>query len=94
MIRQKDIYRRSGEIDYFLGYDYWNKSIMSDVIHQIYQYVFDNSDFERIFAAPFDFNQTFCPVLRKCGFEKDGILRKNGYKNGQFHDMIIYSLIK
>ena len=79
---------------YYLGYKYWGKGIMSEAVKQICQYVFKNSDIERIFAAPFDYNPTSQRVLEKCGFEREGILRKNGFKNGEFHDMIMYSLIK
>ena len=49
VIRQEEIYRRSGENGYFLGYDHWNKGIMSEAVKQVCQYVFENSDIERIF---------------------------------------------
>ncbi|UTY40440.1 GNAT family N-acetyltransferase [Allocoprobacillus halotolerans] len=94
VIRQDDINRRSRKIGYYLGHDYWGQGIMSEAVKQIFQYVFKHSDIERIFAAPFDYNPASCRVLEKCGFEKEGILRKNGFKNGEFHDMIMYSLIK
>lgn len=94
VLRQDDIYRRSGEIGYYLGYKYWGKGIMSEAVKQTCQYVFEHSDIERIFATPFDYNPASQRVLEKCGFEREGILRKNGFKNGEFHDMIMYSLIK
>ena len=91
---QDDIYRRTAESGYYLGYSYWGKGIMSEAVKQTCQYVFEHSDIERIFAAPFDYNPASQRVLEKCGFEREGILRKNGFKNGEFHDMIMYSLIK
>jgi len=94
VLRQDDIYRRSAELGYYLGYSYWGKGIMSEAVKQTCQYVFEHSDIERIFAAPFDYNPASQRVLEKCGFEREGILRKNGFKNGEFHDMIMYSLIK
>ena len=94
VLRQDDIYRRSAELGYYLGYSYWGKGIMSEAVKQTCQYVFEHSDIERIFAAPFDYNPASQRVLEKCDFEREGILRKNGFKNGEFHDMIMYSLIK
>ena len=94
VLRQEDIYRRSGEIGYYLGYDYWGQGIMSEAVKQACLLIFEHSDIERIFAAPFDYNHASQRVLEKCGFKREGILRKNGFKNGEFHDMIIYSLIK
>lgn len=65
VIRQDDIYRRSGEIGYYLGHDYWGQGIMSEAVKQVCQYVFKHSDIERIFAAPFDYNPGSCRVLEK-----------------------------
>ena len=67
---------------------------MSEAVKQTCQYVFEHSDIERIFAAPFDYNPASQRVLEKCGFEREGILRKNGFNRYTYSDMIMYSLIK
>ena len=48
VLRQEDIYRRSGEIGYYLGYDYWGQGIMSEAVKQACLLIFEHSDIERI----------------------------------------------
>lgn len=92
--RGENIHFRTGEIGYYIGEDFWGMGIMSDAVKQVCQYIFDNTDIVRIFAEPFSYNTASCRVLEKNGFSREGILRKNAFKNGDFHDMIMYALIK
>lgn len=39
-------------------------------------------------------NAASCRILEKCGFELEGILRKNAVKNGVVVDMKMYSILK
>lgn len=94
VIPQNDIYRYSGEIGYFLAKEYWSKGIMSDVVQKVCYDILKNTDIERIYAAPFVHNRASCRVLEKSKFVYEGILRHQGYKNGQFYDMKMYSLLK
>ena len=92
--RMDNIYRRTAEIGYYIVKDYWGNSITCEAVKQICQYVFEHTDIVRIFAAPFVFNYASCRVLEKSGFQFEGVLRNNGYKNGKIYDMRMYSLIK
>ena len=33
-------------------------------------------------------------VYEKCGFSKEGIIRKAVYKNGEFVDLLLYGILK
>ena len=92
--RQGNIHSRTGELGYYVAEEYWGKGIATEAVKQICDLVFKNSDIVRIFAEPFAFNKASCRVLEKAGFECEGVLRSNAYKNGKIVDMKMYSLIK
>lgn len=87
-------YSRSGEIGYWLSKDHWRQGITREAILQITEYVFSDTNIVRIFASVFSQNQASMNLLDSTGFIREGILRKAIYKNGEYFDNHVYSLIK
>ena len=94
VFRQENIHRQTAELGYYIAENYWGKSIMTEAVKQICEYVFNNSDIIRIYAEPFAYNTASCRVLKKAGFQFEGLLKSNAVKNGKIIDMKMYSLIK
>lgn len=94
IFRQGNIHRRTAELGYYIGEEYWGKGIMTEAVRQICDYVFSKSDIIRIYAEPFAYNIASCKVLEKAGFQYEGTLRSNAVKNGKVTDMKMYSKIK
>ena len=94
VFRQQNIHRQTAEMGYYIAEEYWGKGIMTDVVKQICEYVFKNSDILRIYAEPFAYNTGSCRVLEKAGFQYEGTLRNNAVKNGKVIDMKMYSLLR
>lgn len=92
--RLDNIHSRTAELGYFVAEPLWGKGICSEAIRLICQYVFQNTNIIRIFAEPFAFNAASCRILEKNGFELEGTLRANAFKNGKIIDMKMYSLVK
>jgi RimJ/RimL family protein N-acetyltransferase len=67
---------------------------MTSAVKQACEYVFAYSDILRIFAEPFSYNIASCRVLEKAGFQFEGLLRKNAFKNGKIVDMKMYALVR
>ncbi len=89
-----DVYRKSAELGYWLGEQYWGRGIMSKAVLQICELAFSNYDIVRIFAEPFARNIGSRRVLEKAGFELEGILRKSVCKNGIIEDSCMYAKLK
>jgi len=86
-----DVYRKSAEIGYFIGEEYWNKGIASAALNLICEYGFKNLDIVRIHTGVFEHNQASRRVLEKCGFVKEGVFKKAVYKRDQFWDEVRYA---
>ena len=86
LIVQKDVYRKSAEIGYWIGEPYWGKGIATKAVELITDYGFNTLDLKRIYTGVFEYNIASMKVLEKNGFEKEGILKKAVLKNEIFFD--------
>ena len=90
----RDVYRKSGELGYWLGEDFWGQGIMTAAVQQICQEGFERFDLVRIYAEPYAYNTPSRRVLEKAGFTLEGTLRQCVCKNGEMLDACIYALIR
>jgi len=90
----KDFYKRTAELGYWLGEEFWNKGIMTKAVKLFTDFIFDYFDIIRIQASVFDWNPASSKVLIKAGFEFEARLRKNILKNGIIVDELIYAKLK
>ena len=60
LVLQKDVYRLTAEIGYWIGEQYWGKGITTKAIELITKYGFEDLALERLHAGVFDFNSCKC----------------------------------
>ena len=94
VFRKENIHYQTAEIGYYIAEEYWGKGIMTKVLKEVCNFIFNETDIIRIFAEPFSYNIASCKVLEKVGFEFEGTLRNNAIKNNKIIDMKMYSIIK
>jgi [ribosomal protein S5]-alanine N-acetyltransferase len=85
---------KSGHFGYWLGEPYWDRGIMTAAARAVSNYVFDNFDVERLEAPVFEWNPASMRVLEKCGFVREGVLRRRVFKDGQLIDEVLYARIR
>lgn len=86
IIIQKDVYRKTAEIGYWIGEPFWGKGIATKAVALITEYGFNQLDLNRIYAGVFENNISSMKVLEKNGFEKEGIFKNAILKNGKVCD--------
>ena len=91
LILQKDVYRKSAEIGYWLGEPFWGKGIATKAVKLITEYAFDVLKITRIYAGIFEYNIASMKVLEKNGFQNEGISEKAVFKNDKIWDEHRYS---
>lgn len=92
--RQGNIHFRTAELGYYLAEEYWGKGIMTRAVSMLCEKLFAETDIIRIFAEPFEQNTGSRRVLEKAGFQLEGIMKNNAFKNGKVLDMALYSYTK
>lgn len=93
-VAQLDVHRFSAEIGYWVSEDHWGKGVMSKAIACVSEYAFTRQNVVRLFADVVEYNEGSCVALERCGYEREGILRKHIYKGEKYYDQFLYSLIR
>ena len=94
IVFQKDIYRKTAIISYYVAEEYWNREIGSKAIKMLVEYVFDRYDIERISAEPFERNSGSRKALENAGFKLEGVLKNNVFKNNELQNSCIYARVR
>lgn len=89
-----DVYKKSAEIGYFIGEEFWNRGIATEAVKLITEWGFSSLDIIRIYTGIYSYNLASQRVLEKCGFEKEGVGRQAIFKNNNFFDEIRYAKLK
>lgn len=90
LILKDDVYKKTAEIGYFIGEDYWGKGIASEAVRQLIVYIQKNFDIVRLYAEVFEYNKASMRVLEKNGFYLESIRKKAAFKNNVIVDDYVW----
>jgi RimJ/RimL family protein N-acetyltransferase len=86
-----DVFRRSAEIGYWLGEEYWGRGIATATLKALTEYAFANYDLCRVYAGVFEWNAASARVLEKAGYRLEARLRRHVTKDGKTIDELLYA---
>jgi RimJ/RimL family protein N-acetyltransferase len=82
------------ELGYWLGKNYWRKGITSAAIKMALDFAFNKLNLHRVYARAFASNTASLRVLEKNKFLLEGVLFETVWRNGIWHNMFMYGLLK
>ncbi len=86
---------RTGELGILIGEkDYRGKGYGADAIRVLCRFGFDEMNLHKIKATVFDFNVPALRCYEKCGFVREGVLQKEIYREGAYHDVVQLCLFR
>ncbi|MBB4824864.1 ribosomal-protein-alanine N-acetyltransferase [Sporosarcina luteola] len=85
---------KRAEIGFEIHPDFWRTGITSEAVQAVLRYSFEELELHRMGAVTFLDNVASIGLLKKHGFQEEGILRGYLYQNGQSHDGRIFSLLE
>jgi [ribosomal protein S5]-alanine N-acetyltransferase len=85
---------RSAHFGYWLGRAYWGRGIMTAACRATSDVLLGQFHLERLEARVFEWNPASMRVLEKCGFEREGLLRRSVFKDGQVIDAVLYARVR
>jgi ribosomal-protein-alanine N-acetyltransferase len=89
-----DVHRLGAEIGYWLGEAVWGRGIATAVVRTLTPWAFATFGLERIFAGVFSSNPASMRVLEKCGYVREGVLRRAVIKDGRMLDQVLYAVTR
>jgi [ribosomal protein S5]-alanine N-acetyltransferase len=94
LVLKDDVFRRSAEIGYWLGEEYWGRGIVTEAVRAVTDYAFATFDLCRVYAGVFEWNPASMRVLEKAGYEYECRMRKSVVKDGEIIDELIYAIVR
>ncbi|MGO9453230.1 MAG: GNAT family N-acetyltransferase [Candidatus Binataceae bacterium] len=97
MWRDAELAGRKGwtwEIGMILSPEHRGHGVGTAAHRLLVRYLFDTTTVNRICAYTEIDNMAEQRVLEKCGFRREGVLRKAGFRGGKWRDGIVYALLR
>ena len=74
--------------------NYWGKGYGRESIELLLAYCFDQLGMHRVHTETFEYNEAWRSLVRDAGFIQEGVERDYLYRDGEFWDKEIYSLLE
>ncbi|MHA7963221.1 GNAT family N-acetyltransferase [Paenibacillus sp. CAU 1782] len=92
-LNREAIHNRA-EIGYDLHPDYWGKGVMTEVARAVLHFGFAHMELNKIEAKADPQNEASSSLLKKLGFQQEGLLRKHEFEKGRYVDLAVFSILK
>ncbi|HET6872167.1 MAG TPA: GNAT family N-acetyltransferase [Sporolactobacillaceae bacterium] len=89
-----EIEHLKAEIGYEINPAYWGRGVMTEILPAVVEFAFNEMHLNRIEAMFHPDNIGSKKVLKKVGFQQEGILRERYFHKQSLTDIIIVSLLK
>lgn len=94
LLFQTDISRRSAEIGYWLGRQFWGRGLATAAVRAVSEYGLAHFDLVRLYATVYAPNLASARVLEKAGYTLEGRLRQAVTKHQQVFDALMFARVK
>ncbi len=86
---------RNAEVGIFIGEkDYWNRGYGRETMKLMLRHSFASLNLHRVYLRVFDHNLRGIKAYERAGFVFEGRLRHDIFREGQYHDVLIYSVLQ
>ncbi len=94
-LKNIDWHLPKAEMGCFIDASYEGQGISTKALQQLIKHCFNDMGFNKLFLRTHESNMGSRKLAEKCGFEVEGVLRKD-YKtsSGQFVDLMYYGLLR
>jgi len=72
----------------------WSKGYGTKAMELLLGFSFEELGLHRLELMTFVFNRRGIRVWEKCGFKREGVMRKARLANGEWHDLYFYALLE
>ena len=83
-----------GEWGFAISPEFWGTGVFQEVASLFLEFAFRTLGIHRLEARAAVRNGRGNGVLRKLGAVQEGVLRKSFYRNGEYHDQVLYAMVE
>lgn len=93
LMPQDDVNEGTAEIGYWLGEAVWGRGVATAAVAAVTRRALTALGYRRLFATVFGRNGASQRVLEKCGYRREGVLRRAVVKHGVVLDQVVYGIL-
>lgn len=94
-IHDIDWVSRTGSFGLFVGEpSAWNRGFGGDAVRTLVRFAFDEMNLQKLRINVFEYNDRAKHVLEMQGFVQEARLRREFYREGSYHDLLVYSTFR
>lgn len=82
------------EITYWLGEEFWKQGFGTEAAIGAIRYGFEFLKLNKITSRHMSKNPSSGRIMIKAGMEKEGLLKQDFFKDGEYIDMVVYGLLR
>ena len=83
----------TAEVGYMIDPAQWGNGYATDALRETCGYAFEERRLDKVYATAYATNPASCRVLETVGFEREGVLRDEGFVEGERVDVHRYGLL-
>ena len=85
---------RSAELGIVIGdKSYWGRGYGTDAMRVMMRLAFDKMNLHRLWLRVYEYNQRAIASYEKCGFKREGVLRKARFFRGRYYDTFVMGIL-
>ena len=90
-----DAINKSAELHIMIGeLSNHGKGLGTFAVKEILSHAFNNLNLNKVELSVLENNKKAIALYEKCGFQFEGVKRKSVYKNGEYFDLHLYSILR
>ena len=89
----KGMFAKTAEFGYWIGEPYWGRGIATAAVARMAPYALEHFGLARLESPVFEWNPASMRVLERCGFQREGVLRRSIVKDGELIDQVLYARV-
>ncbi|WP_366938276.1 GNAT family protein [uncultured Clostridium sp.] len=94
-INETDLKNRNCTVGIFIGEkELWGQGYGTDAMEVLIQYAFNELNFEKIKLSVYSFNSRAIKCYANLGFVEEGQLKKEIFREGKYHDVILMAMFR
>mgnify|MGYP000853344035 CR=1 FL=1 len=74
--------------------DYWSKGFGREAFKLLLDFAFKELNLHKVYLRVFSFNERAIKLYQNLGFDEEGKLKEQLYRDGNWHDIIFMGLLK
>ena len=84
---------KTAEVGYWIEEESWKNGYATEALKAIIKFGFETLELHKICSAYYKDNPASGRVMQKCNMEYEGTQKEQIFKNGIYHDKVLYGII-